>query len=146
MSAPTTLGLPLPITATFALPLSLYYLLLQTRVVRHRLATRTIIAHQITSSPSDPLLAAVRAQTNFAENVPLALILAGVVESNGGSKRVLAYALGALVALRVAHADFGIMREGYLGWGRPMGYFGTQVVVAWLAGWAGWLSLGYWGL
>ncbi|KAF2167542.1 hypothetical protein M409DRAFT_54139 [Zasmidium cellare ATCC 36951] len=52
-----------------------------------------------TSSPSDPLLAAVRAQTNFVENVPLALILAGIVEVNGGSKRLLTWTLGGLLLI-----------------------------------------------
>lgn len=45
--------------------------------------------------------------------------------------------MGTLFALRIAHADFGLMREGNFGdnaVGRPIGYFGTVGVLAGLAG------------
>ncbi len=102
------------------------------------------------STPSDGsedvLMAANRAQTNFSENVPLALALAAVVELNGGSRKALTAALSALLVLRVAHAEFGLMAKNYMGPGRPLGYFGTQGVIAGLAGYAAYLVKGYWDL
>lgn len=63
-------------------------------------------------APSQPgtyngLLTATRAHANFAENVPLAFILAG--------------ALGILFVLRVLHADFGVTMPGSLALRRPVG-------------------------
>ena len=148
---PTALDLhpmPLPVTSTFALPLSVYYLFLQIRVALQRIASQKSLEHS--SKPSstkndDPLLAAFRAQGNFIENVPLALILAGAVELNGGSKLALTGALSALFVFRVAHAEFGLMAKGYGGKGRPVGFFGTALVIFGLAGYGAWLARGYWG-
>lgn len=83
---------------------------------------------------------------NFAENVPLALALAGIVELNGGSRKVLTAALSVLFVARVLHAELGIMTKGHQGIGRPAGHFGTQGVIAGLAGYAAYLVKGYWGL
>ncbi|KAK5940268.1 hypothetical protein PMZ80_007688 [Knufia obscura] len=152
MSVPVGLTIPklLPITGTFALPLSAYYIFLQSRVIYHRIQTEKNIQQESSSSSSsdneyDPLRAAIRAQANFNENVPLALALAAVVELNGGSRRVLSWALGSLVVFRVLHADVGLMARDYTGPGRPIGYFGTQGFIAGMAGYAGWLVKGYWG-
>lgn len=95
--------------------------------------------------PDDYLFAASRAQMNFAENVPLALALAGIVELNGGSRKVLTWALSALFVARVLHAEFGLLAKNASGMGRPAGHFGTQGVVAVLGGYAAWLVKGYWG-
>ena len=49
------------------------------------------------------LATAIRRHANFLENVPLALILMGIVEINGGNT-VLLHVLGALLVLaRIAH-------------------------------------------
>lgn len=98
-----------------------------------------------TDDPDDYLFAATRSQMNFAENVPLALALAGIVELNGGSRRVLTSALSALFVFRVLHAEAGLMTKNSSGMGRPAGHFGTQAVVSVLAGYAAWLVKGYWG-
>lgn len=148
----------LPITGSFVLPLSAYYLYLQTRVVYIRLTTETYMGHDcsektsatnaVSSSESqdtDPLYAVSRAQMNFAENVPLALLLAGIVELNGGSRKALTYTLSALTVLRVLHAELGVMSKNNVGIGRIPGYYGTQAVIAGLAGYAGYLVKGYWG-
>ncbi|KAK5166108.1 uncharacterized protein LTR77_008369 [Saxophila tyrrhenica] len=135
----------LPITSTFALPLSIYHIFLQVRVSFKRIASRTSL--EASSKPQsekndDPLLAAFRAQSNFTENVPLALILAGAVELNGGSKTVLTAALSALVVFRIAHAEYGLMAKGYGGKGRPIGFFGTAGVIVGLAAYGAWLARG----
>jgi hypothetical protein len=56
--------------------------------------------------------------------------------------------MGVFLAMRVAHADFGLMLKGKFGSngvGRPIGYFGSTGVVAGLAGYAAYLVNGYWG-
>lgn len=110
-----------------------------------RVNTEKWIGSQYSDDPDDPLLPATRAQMNFAENVPLALVLASVVELNGGSRRFLTGALSALFVLRILHAEAGIMAKNSLGPGRPAGHFGTQAVVTSLAGYAAWLVKRYWG-
>lgn len=89
---------------------------------------------------------AIRAQSNFAENVPLALALAAVVELNGGSRKALANALSLLFVFRVVHAEFGIMAQRSAGFGRPVGFFGTQALLIGLGGYAGYLVKDYWFL
>ncbi|CAK4032899.1 Hypothetical predicted protein [Lecanosticta acicola] len=158
----SAVGLNLPVTSTFALPLSLYYIYLQARVIQQRVITNELIGQQSTSSTADPkstdplatpsaspdlLQAACRAQGNFAENVPFALIFAALAELNGGNKTVLSTALGMLLVARVMHADFGIMntKKNFAGFGRPVGFLTTAAVMAGLAGYAAVLSRGYWG-
>ncbi len=92
------------------------------------------------------LLAASRAQANFAENVPLALALAVIVELNGGSRKALTWALSALVVSRLLHAEAGLMLKDSVGPGRPAGFVGTQGVLIGLAGYAAYLVKGYWEL
>lgn len=136
----------LPITGTFALPLSMYHIFLQIRVSLRRVASKQSLEHasKSFSSKDDPLLAAFRAQSNFTENVPLALVLAGAVELNGGSKAFLTIALSALIVFRLAHAEYGLMVQGYGGKGRGVGFFGTAGVILCLAGYGAWLTKGYW--
>lgn len=147
-----------PVTATFAFPLTLYYTFLQARVIGARIKTQQSLAQASPPSSSadatkprqdDPLLAATRSQANFTENVPLALLLAGFVEANGGSRRVLISALSALTVFRVLHVEIGILAKGakrqYTGIGRPVGFFGTVGVVTGLAGYGAWLVKDVWG-
>jgi uncharacterized membrane protein YecN with MAPEG domain len=67
---------------------------------------------------------ASRCHGNFLENVPLAFIFLTIAELNGGNRKYLNYATGLLLALRVAHADCGLMLKGKFGSngvGRPVG-------------------------
>lgn len=84
-------------------------------------------------------------QANFLENVPLAFVFAAVAELNGADRKVLNYAMAALLALRIAHVEIGMKGQNTIGIGRPVGYYGTQVILAGLAGWGTWLVKGYWG-
>jgi uncharacterized membrane protein YecN with MAPEG domain len=140
-------GLSVPITTTFALPLTLYYFILQVRIVRQRFATKVVIGEggQPGAVTVSPLTIAIRSHANFLENVPFALILAGLVELNGGSETVLKAALGALVLARLAHVELGMLAPGGAGFGRPVGFLTTNVVVATLAGYGAYLVKGYWG-
>lgn len=139
-----------PVTSTFALPLSLYYVLLQIRVSLARIKTKTSLAHsssdapKSTASDSDPLLVAFRSQANFAENVPLALLLAALVEANGGNRVALSAVLTTLTVGRIMHAEFGLMAPGSGGIGRPIGFFSSLVVTAGLGIYGAWLSRSHW--
>lgn len=152
------------ITGTWTLPFAAYFLLLTNRIVYHRLTTKTYIGDRLSppspspSSPStslppsptssdqlDPLYLATRAQSNFLETVPLAFIFALVAELNGANRKVLNWVLAALLVFRVGHVEVGLRGRGALGWGRPVGYYGSQAVVLGLGGWAGGLVRGYWG-
>jgi len=56
--------------------------------------------------------------------------------------------MATLLALRVAHAEFGLWLKGKFGnngVGRPIGYFGTSGVLLGLSTYAAYLVKGYWG-
>lgn len=46
---------------------------------------------------------------------------------------------------RIAHVEYGIYGPDNASLGRPVGYFGTNGVLAGLAGYTAWLVRGYWG-
>jgi hypothetical protein len=54
------------------------------------------------------------------------------------------YGLGSLLALRIAHSELGIRQPQGMGIGRPLGYYGTQTIVATLAGYLVYLVKDYW--
>ena len=83
---------------------------------------------------------------NYVENVPLALLLAGIVELNGGDRKALNTALGVLLLLRIVHVEFGLKGPNNVGFGRAIGYFGTQSYMVGMAVYAAYLVKGYWGL
>ncbi|KAI1459301.1 membrane-associated, eicosanoid/glutathione metabolism protein [Annulohypoxylon moriforme] len=153
-------SLHLPITGAFALPFAAYYIVLSVRVGLQRIKQRVAIGDRVPPPPSsptsstptqaqtpttkfhttsDPLHLATRAQQNFAEFVPLALLLSTIAELNGASPRILRGALATLLVARMLHVEGGILRPGAMGWGRPVGFYGTLGVLgglAWVAG--GW--------
>ncbi|RYP17099.1 hypothetical protein DL765_004718 [Monosporascus sp. GIB2] len=147
--APPVLAPLLPVTGTFALPFALLSSLLSLRVVQYRRADKQPLgdnsAKDAQSLKTNKLFLASRCQTNFVENVPLALIFAAAAELNGGSRRALTGALGSLFVVRVLHSEFGLLREGGMGLGRGIGYFGTLSIQLGLASYAAYLAKGYWG-
>jgi uncharacterized membrane protein YecN with MAPEG domain len=110
----------------------------------------------------DALYVASRAQLNFAENVPLVLAIALLAELNGANRSdyfienvmlqvvnivIRTYinsALGALLACRIGHAEFGLLAQDSKGVGRIIGFYGTQTILASLAGYTAYLIKGYW--
>ncbi|KAK2033548.1 hypothetical protein LX32DRAFT_725119 [Colletotrichum zoysiae] len=148
----TTVPRLLPVTGTFALPFTMYYAFLSLRVVGQRLKDEYYLGENSSGAGADDrerreankLYLASRSHANFCENVPLAFVLATAAELNGGNRRVLAWLLGGFLALRVLHAEVGIMRPGGMGRGRPVGYFGTIGVIGTLAGYAAYLAKQYW--
>jgi uncharacterized protein len=100
----------LPITSLTASLLTLVYLVLCYRVVQGRISTRTSLGASGAGSiatgqeaAASPLLVSTRAHANFAEYVPLSLILLGLVEGQGGARTIVMGLASALVAARVLH-------------------------------------------
>ena len=83
---------------------------------------------------------------NFAENVPLALLLGAVVEMNGGNRKALTAGFAALFIARILHVELGLKGEKALGVGRPIGHMTTVGFIFGMAGYAAYLVKGYWGL
>ncbi|KAH7138283.1 membrane-associated, eicosanoid/glutathione metabolism protein [Dendryphion nanum] len=150
MATKIGLGVPIPklapATAFWAAPFTIFYLVLQNRIVYHRLNTKTYLGDNSQSKSgfsSDPLYLASRCQANFAENVPLALTIALLAEVNGGNRNIINYGLGTLFAVRIGHA-LGLGAPGAMGIGRIVGYYGTQVVMTFFTGYLGYLVKDYW--
>ncbi|KAH8727226.1 MAPEG family-domain-containing protein [Phaeosphaeriaceae sp. PMI808] len=149
MATRVGLGVPLrmtPATATWALPFAAYYIFLQDRVVFQRFSSKTVVGDtsDTNKGAKDPLYLAARAQGNFSENVPLVLAIALLAELNGANRTFINSALGTLFALRIGHAEFGLLAKDALGRGRPIGFLGTQAVLASLAGYTAYLIKDYW--
>ncbi|KAF2129849.1 hypothetical protein P153DRAFT_225488 [Dothidotthia symphoricarpi CBS 119687] len=150
MTTKLGLGIPMPLlapaTATWAVPFAAYYMFLQNRIVLQRFATETVLGDRSDSKEGgkDPLYVASRAQINFAENVPLILSISLLAELNGANRKFINYALGVLLALRVAHSELGLMAKDGVGIGRPVGHIGTQVVLATLTGYTAYLVKDFW--
>jgi uncharacterized membrane protein YecN with MAPEG domain len=123
------------ITGLYAGLLTLLYVFLALSVGRLRLKTGTSILH----GNHMALATAIRRHANFAENVPLALILLSIIEVGGASPLVL-HALGsALLIARVLH-PLGLFHD------RPhplraVGAFGTIIVLLIAGGVAVWQFL-----
>ncbi len=74
------------------------------------------------------LLLAMRRHANFAEWVPLTLIIIALLEMQG-APRIAIHCLGAaLIIFRLAHAQ-GLRGDSIQGAGRAIGAFGTVLVL-----------------
>jgi hypothetical protein len=95
-----------PVTAIYAALLGLVVLTLQALVGRNRLRSEV----SLYDGGDTKLGVAIRRHANFAEHVPLALILLVIIELNG-APRALLHTLGVvLIAARIAH-PFGLKPE-----------------------------------
>ncbi|MCJ1248596.1 hypothetical protein MMC30_005814 [Trapelia coarctata] len=143
----------LPVTGFWALPLVAYQLLLQGRVVYLRLKNEKYMGKRLSSgsaidnehSNPDPLQLAIRSHSNFTENVPLAMVLAVIVELNGGNRKWLNYGMAALMFFRLMHVEFGMYGKDTMGPGRVIGHAGTQAWLVGMAAYGAYLVKGYWG-
>ncbi|KAG0634730.1 hypothetical protein HOY80DRAFT_506543 [Tuber brumale] len=163
-----------PATAAWALPFGTYLLLLSTRAALARHSTKTYVGDHVAASQNEhgamyktelgktefgktemsrdadlqnfdsPFLAG-RCLGNYLETVPMAMILAALAELNGGSRRLVNYALGVLFMGKVAQIEFGLMRKGTRGRGRVVGFFASQGFMAGMAGYCAYLVRDYWG-
>lgn len=96
----------LSIVPVYAALLALGFIFLSVRVIRYRRVTRTSLG----SGGSVPLERAIRVQGNFAEYVPLALIVLAFVEAGGWHELVVHGLAASLLAGRALHA-YGVGRE-----------------------------------
>lgn len=89
-----------------------------------------------------------RAFGNFTEVVPLGLVLASLVEVNGGDRRLLHAALGSFFVARIMHASLGLHlsdhvegleKNGYQ-IGRIGGFLGSLAVLTTLSTYALYLA------
>ena len=125
----------LPITLTFAGAAAILHIWLASRVSRMRVVHKVSIG----DGGAEPLVRRMRAHANYGENMPIVLILIGLIELAGGDARIL-WAAGILFILaRILHA-FG-MDQPSPSRLRMIGMIGTTLVLIGLAGWA--LSFAY---
>lgn len=126
--------LPVTLTAAAAAAIINIWLSLRIGAVRR--------AHQVSVGDGgiEVLSRRMRAQLNFAENVPLVLVLIAAIELTGRGTDWLPYIAGAFMLGRVAHA-FG-MDGGSLGWGRMVGTLVTLLTQLGLAAFAVWVAIG----
>jgi len=124
------------IIAFWTLPLTLIFLWLSFRVIRHRRAERIPIG----SGGNTALERAIRAHANFAEFVPFAVLLLILAEW-GGAWPWLLHALGALlVAARLSHG-MGMVQDPEDYRFRVFGMTGTFAVMGIAAAMAFWGAL-----
>jgi uncharacterized membrane protein YecN with MAPEG domain len=79
--------------------LGLIYIALAFRVIAFRFKHRVSLG----DGGNPALLQRIRSHGNFAEYVPLLLILMGLIEQSGGSKTVLMWSGALLIVSRVLH-------------------------------------------
>ncbi|WP_407023013.1 MAPEG family protein [Roseococcus sp. DSY-14] len=113
------------ITGTWAALLALLYLALSVLVIRQRYRSRTAIG----LGTAEGLLRASRAHGNFAEYVPLALVLMLLLEQ-GGAPAFLLHGLGAALLLGRASHAWGISRSPERLRFRQLGMLATFGVLA----------------
>ena len=106
----------LPVTAFYASILALVYLYLTALVIRFRRQNRIGVG----DGGSDVLQRLIRVHGNFAEYVPLTLILLAVLEINSQSTLLIHLLGGALVMGRVLHA-YGLRHSAGATWQRLVG-------------------------
>ncbi len=115
--------IPLTATALYAGSLALWYLVLSYRVIDRRRGGIYL------GDGGDPgMLRVIRGHANFAEYVPLALIMLGILELAGTSPYLL-HGLGtALLAGRLLHG-YALSFSQQFGFGRFWGTLLTYVVL-----------------
>jgi len=72
----------------------------------------------------------------------MVLLMASVIEINGGNRQYLTAGLGTYMLLRLSHA-FGL-GQGVIAF-RAAGYYGSTAIQAVMGLWFGWLCTSYWG-
>ncbi len=94
------------VTAPWAALLALLFVAISIRVIRERRRAKVAIG----AGGDAALERAIRSQANFAEYVPIALILMLTAEHAGSSRWLLHAAGAALLVGRLVHA-YGLVRE-----------------------------------
>jgi len=121
--------LPLPVTLATACVLSLVYLALVVRVSGARMRHKISLG----DGGHPDMIARVRTHANFAEYVPLILILMGLIETSNGNPLLLMVIGILLVIFRILHAIGMPMRAP--NFFRASGAGGTMLLLGGLAVW-----------
>lgn len=95
---------PIPVTLFTAGILGILCVVLSVLVSAARARTGVMAGDGAGVPAQQPLFLAVRAQGNFIEYVPLALILLGAIEVSGASRITCEVFAGLLIIARFAHA------------------------------------------
>ena len=119
------------VTLTYAAVLGLIFVVLSFNVATKRGSMK--ISHG--PGPNNEIEGAMRAQENFAEYVPLALILMAGLELTGADTTLLRWIGGLLVVVRLSHA-IGLIAEPKLIIARAIGALGTLLIIAAESIWA----------
>jgi len=114
----------MPITALYASLLALIFLVLSVRVI----GLRRVVRIGLGDGGDSALLRRVRVHANFAEYVPLCLILIGLAESLRAPPVLLHGLGGLLLAARISHA-YGVSRQPETFAWRVSGMVGTLTVL-----------------
>ena len=125
----------LPVTLTLAGAAALLHIWLGMRVARVRAQFKVSVG----DGGNEAVLRRMRAHANYHENMPIALILVGLLELAGADNRVLWGAVILFVLVRIAHG-FGMDRPSPSRF-RAIGAMGTALLQLALAAWA--LSYAY---
>jgi uncharacterized membrane protein YecN with MAPEG domain len=125
----------LPITLTIAGAAAILLIWLAARVSRLRRPLKIGLG----DGGNEMLLRRIRAHANYAENMPIFLILLGLLELAGGDRRILWAVAIAFILARIAHV-FGMDAPSRLRL-RVAGMVVSTLVILGMAGWA--LSFAY---
>ncbi len=129
----------LPITALYAGILMIFALALSFRAGGFRGKTGISVMH---GEPVNMDLAErVRVHQNFLEYVPMAIILMGIIELNGGNATFLHVFGVVLIIARIAHA-IGLKHDNMGHPGRAIGAGGTALISLVAALYALWMVVG----
>lgn len=112
------------ITGLFAAALTFLYLALTFRIILLRNRHKVFLGSGGGSQPE--LEVAIRTHANFAEFVPLAILLLGLIEASVVDERILWSIGGVLLIARIAHA-IGLHYNNFVG--RAIGTMGTNLVL-----------------
>ncbi|MGQ3029572.1 MAG: MAPEG family protein, partial [Ferrovibrionaceae bacterium] len=107
---------PVATTALYGGILGLIYLVLTINVIRYRFTLKVDLG----DGGQEPLNLAIRAHANFAEYVPLILLLIGLCEALLTRQLIIHLLGGGLVLARVLHG-WGLARSGGGSPGRMIG-------------------------
>ncbi len=129
----------LPITALYAGILMIFALALSFRAGGFRGMTGISV---LFGDPANMKLAQrVRVHQNFLEYVPMAIILMGIIELNGGNAMFLHVFGVVLIVARIAHA-IGLKHDNMGHPGRVIGAGGTALISVVAALYALWMVVG----
>jgi uncharacterized protein len=105
-----TIMSPFPVTLATASLLALLFVILTVRVIQRRLGSKISMGTGDQSTigmgqeeSGSKLLIAARTHANFAEFVPLSLLLLGFIETSGGKHMVVISLAAVLILARLAH-------------------------------------------